>query len=72
MKTKRLFRFHLKNLPAMLWRFFKTNWFYVALSLMIAGAVLRKTVFSGAGARAQAQSHEKYTAAQSGQEEGIS
>lgn len=72
MKTKRLFRLYLKNLPAMLWNFFKTNWFYVALSLMILGAILRKTIFSGASVQAQAQSPEKYTAARSGQEEGIS
>lgn len=72
MKTKHFKLFYLKLLPAMIWRFVKTNWFYIALSLMIVGAILRKTLRHMPVVPGQALTTEKYTAATPPKEEGIS
>lgn len=75
MKTKRLSFSRIKTLPVMIVKFFKTNWFYIALSLLVVGAVVRKTFHTGAPGKIpleQVKKAEKFTADQRGSEEGVS
>lgn len=72
MKTKRFKLSRFNRLTAMVWKFIKTNWFYLALSLMIVGALMRKSLRPATVAPGQVMTTEKFTATTATQEEGIS
>ncbi len=75
MKTKHLTFSRIKTLPVMIVKFFKTNWFYIALSLLVIGAVVRKNFRTGSPGKLpqeQAKKAEKFTADQRSSEEGVS
>lgn len=59
----------------MIVKFFKTNWFYIALSVLVIGAIMRKSIRAdvpGKIPQEHAEKAEKYTAKQSSPEEGVS